>query len=73
MIVLFAVGVLCVVGQTHFGTTQQSNLITHTIKTRGITDFLSIFRLQRVCVCVCNMRSAQTHSTLLAPPIPPSM
>ena len=28
MIVLFAVGVLCVVGQTHFGTTQRRNLTT---------------------------------------------
>ena len=28
MIVLFAVGVLCVVGQTHFCTTQRRNLTT---------------------------------------------
>ena len=73
MTVLFDVGGLFVVGQTHFDTTQRRNLLTCRIKTRGITDFLSISRLQRVCVCVCNMRSAQTHSTLLAPPIPPSM
>ena len=52
MIVLFAVGVLCVVGQTHFGTTQQSNLITHTIKTRGIAGFHSVHFLSATGLCV---------------------
>ena len=43
MTVLFDVGGLCVVGQTHFDTTQRRNLLTCRIKTREITDFFVHF------------------------------
>ena len=73
MTVLFDVGGLFVVGQTHFDTTQRRNLLTCRIKTREITDFSSIFRLQRVCVCVYNMRSAETSFSTSFTPYPPLM
>ena len=52
MIVLFAAGGLCVVCQTHFGTTQRSKLITCTMKTRGIAGFHSVHFPSATGLCV---------------------
>ena len=72
MIVLFAAGGLCVVCQTHFGTTQRSKLITCTMKTRGIAGFS--FRPFPVCngsVCASITSDLlKFPSALLVSPIP---
>ncbi len=65
MIVLFAVGVLCVVGQTHFGTTRRRNLTNCRKKNLWHCGFS--FRPFFVCngsACVavtCGLRKLTQH------------